>query len=161
MCSIWQVPRLGVESEPQLTPYATVYINTRSLTCWARPGIKPASLWILVRFITTEPHQEFLTYRFFRCCCLRMLNIYFLSKLQLYSTVLLAVVIILYMRASEFIYNWKFVPFEQSLLIYQTLQSLATIILLSASVSLSFSFKISHISEILLQSICLSLIYYM
>ena len=32
--------------------------HTRSLTHWVRPGIKPTSLWILVRFITTEPPWE-------------------------------------------------------------------------------------------------------
>ena len=53
-----EVPRLGVESELQLQPtlqpwqhwiqaasvtYATACSNTRSLTHWVRPGIKPAS----------------------------------------------------------------------------------------------------------------------
>ena len=32
--------------------------NTRVLTHWKRPGIEPASSWILVRFITAEPQQE-------------------------------------------------------------------------------------------------------
>ena len=32
--------------------------NTRSLTHWAGPGIKPTSSWILVGFITTEPQWE-------------------------------------------------------------------------------------------------------
>ena len=32
--------------------------NTRFLTHWAGPGIKPASSWILVRFLTTEPQWE-------------------------------------------------------------------------------------------------------
>ena len=32
--------------------------NTQPLTHWARPGIKPASLWILVRFITAQPQWE-------------------------------------------------------------------------------------------------------
>ena len=32
--------------------------NMESLTHWARPGIKPVSSWILVRFVTTEPQQE-------------------------------------------------------------------------------------------------------
>ena len=30
--------------------YTTAHGNARSLTHWARPGIKPASSWILVRF---------------------------------------------------------------------------------------------------------------
>ena len=32
--------------------------NTGSLTHSARPGIKPTSLWILVRFVTAEPQWE-------------------------------------------------------------------------------------------------------
>ena len=62
-----EVPRVGVESELQLpayTPqpkqlgiramsatYTMAHGHTRSLTHWAKPGIKPASSWILVRFI--------------------------------------------------------------------------------------------------------------
>ena len=34
--------------------------NARSLNHWARPGIEPASLWILVGFITAEPQRELL-----------------------------------------------------------------------------------------------------
>ena len=30
----------------------------RSLTHWAGPGMKPASSWILVRFVSTEPQEE-------------------------------------------------------------------------------------------------------
>ena len=32
---------------------------------WARPGLKPTSSWILVRFITTEPQGNSLSYPFF------------------------------------------------------------------------------------------------
>ena len=35
-----------------------VHGNAGSLTHWARPGIKLASSWILVGFITAEPHWE-------------------------------------------------------------------------------------------------------
>ena len=38
--------------------YATAHSNTRSLTHWAKPGIKPASSWILVGFITAEPQWK-------------------------------------------------------------------------------------------------------
>ena len=38
--------------------YTTAHSNTRSLTHWTRPGIKPESSRILVRFIFTEPHWE-------------------------------------------------------------------------------------------------------
>ena len=37
--------------------YTTAHGNIRSLTHWARPGIKPTSSWILVRFISAEPPQ--------------------------------------------------------------------------------------------------------
>ena len=61
------IPRLGVEMELTLqayttaiaTPepstsvtYTTAHYNARSLSYWTRPGIKPASSWILVGFLT-------------------------------------------------------------------------------------------------------------
>ena len=45
-------------SEPHLQPTPQLTATARSLTYWARPGIDPASSWILVRFISTEPWQE-------------------------------------------------------------------------------------------------------
>ena len=68
-----KVPRLTVKLELQLLAYTTAtateipnlslfcdlhHSNARSLTHWARSGIKPASSWMLVRFITTEPQWE-------------------------------------------------------------------------------------------------------
>ena len=54
-----EVPRLGVKSELQLPAYAKATdSNAGSLTHWVRPGIKPASSWILVGFITTETRWE-------------------------------------------------------------------------------------------------------
>ena len=62
-----EAPRLGVKSELQLPTYTTAtatwdrvssvtYITahgtTRSLTHWVRPGIKAASSWILVGWLT-------------------------------------------------------------------------------------------------------------
>ena len=62
-----EVPRLGVESELQLLTYTTaiampdpsciceLHCSLRQsgfLTHWARPGVEPASSWILVRFLT-------------------------------------------------------------------------------------------------------------
>ena len=38
--------------------YTAAQGNARSLTYWVRPGIKPASSWIQVGFVTTEPPQE-------------------------------------------------------------------------------------------------------
>ena len=66
-----EVPRLGVESELQLPAYTLAtamqdpscicdlhHSNIRSLMHEARPGIKPASSPVLVRFIITEPQWE-------------------------------------------------------------------------------------------------------
>ena len=44
--------------EPNLPTYTTVSSNTRSLTHWAGPGIKPSSSWILVRFVNAESQWE-------------------------------------------------------------------------------------------------------
>ena len=38
--------------------YTTAHGNAGFLTHWVRPGIKPASSWILARFVTTEPQWE-------------------------------------------------------------------------------------------------------
>ena len=40
--------------------YTTAHSNTGSLTHQVRPGIEPASSWLLVGFVTTEPQQELL-----------------------------------------------------------------------------------------------------
>ena len=53
-----EVPRLGVWSELQSLAYTTAQGNTGSLTHWARPGIKPATPWFLVRFVSAAPQQE-------------------------------------------------------------------------------------------------------
>ena len=59
-----EVPRLGVKLQPQQcriqafsVTYTTDHGNTGSLTHWER-RIKPASSWILVRFISAEPQRE-------------------------------------------------------------------------------------------------------
>ena len=46
--------------------------NARSLTHRARPGIEPASFWILVRFVSPEPQQE-LPKLAFKYYCLEVL----------------------------------------------------------------------------------------
>ena len=45
--------------------------NTRSLTHWTRPGIEPASSWILVGFLTAKPQWELLNkfWRYSHCDC--------------------------------------------------------------------------------------------
>ena len=52
------VPRLGVKLELKLPPYTTAHGKARSLTYWVGPGIQPASSWILVGFVTTEPQWK-------------------------------------------------------------------------------------------------------
>ena len=49
------------------TTYTTACGNAGSLTHWARPGIEPASLWVLVRCVTTEPQGNSL-YLFLKKC---------------------------------------------------------------------------------------------
>ena len=68
-----EVPRLGVMSELQLPAYTTAtatldlswvctytiaHDNAGSPTHWARPGIEPASSWILFGFISVVPQGE-------------------------------------------------------------------------------------------------------
>ena len=59
-----EVPRLGVELKLQLPDYTTEmqnpscvcdpHGNAGTLAHWARPGIKPMSSWIPVRFLSVE-----------------------------------------------------------------------------------------------------------
>ena len=48
-----QPQQLGIRAAS--VTYTTAHGNARSLTSWARPGIEPASLWELVRFVSAEP----------------------------------------------------------------------------------------------------------
>ena len=61
-----EVPRLGVAvayayamQDPSASAtYTTAHSNTISLTHWAGPGIEPTSSWMLVRFVSAEPHRN-------------------------------------------------------------------------------------------------------
>ena len=60
-CSCWPTPqpqqgRIWAAS----TTYTTAHGNARSLTHWVRLGIKPASSWFLVGFISAAPQRELL-----------------------------------------------------------------------------------------------------
>ena len=44
--------------------YTIAHGNTRSLTHWVGPGIKPASSWMLVRFVSAEPQRKLLIWQF-------------------------------------------------------------------------------------------------
>ena len=69
-----EVHGLGVESELQLLActtatqdpgpvwaYTTAHGNAGSLTHRVRPGIKPATSWFLVGFVSAAPRQELLS----------------------------------------------------------------------------------------------------
>ena len=60
-CSRWPTPQpqQGRIRATSVT-YTTAHGKARSLTHWMRPGIEPASSWLLLRFVTTELQQELL-----------------------------------------------------------------------------------------------------
>ena len=91
-----EAPRLGVElgyscwltPQPQQRRFWTMSVNytiahgnARSLTHWARPGINPATSWLLVGFIcAAKGNSQFLNY----------IQVYFMwcrSQMQLWSCV--------------------------------------------------------------------------
>ena len=78
-CRHMEVPRLGIESELQLQAYTTATVTCDLIricnlhhSSWQRrilhplsgPGIKLVSLWMLVRFVSTEPRWECLSFTF-------------------------------------------------------------------------------------------------
>ena len=85
-CGIWKFPGQGLnwscscQPIPQTQQHqiqtmsatsTTAHGNTRSLTHRMRPGIKPASSWTPVRFVSTVPRQELLR-SCFKCHLLRV-----------------------------------------------------------------------------------------
>ena len=60
-CQIWAIS----------ATYTAAHNNTRTLTHWARPGIKPGSSWILVGFVTAELQLELLLIHF-KCNSLQL-----------------------------------------------------------------------------------------
>ena len=50
----------NIRSELRLWPTPIAHGNARSLTHWARPGIKPATSWFLVGFISAAPQWKLL-----------------------------------------------------------------------------------------------------
>ena len=93
-----EVPRVGVESEPQQPAYViatatrdpslicnlhhTAHSNAGSLTQRARPGIKPTTSWLLVRFVSTEQQQELLNL----LCFFKISSFLYLYSLPLKSS---------------------------------------------------------------------------
>ena len=55
-----EVLRLGVGLELQLLAYTIAHGNAGYLTHLARPGIKPATSWFLVAFVSTETQWKLL-----------------------------------------------------------------------------------------------------
>ena len=53
-----ELPRLGAEVESSPVAYATATATQNCLMHWARPGIKPASSWTLVGFLTSWATRE-------------------------------------------------------------------------------------------------------
>ena len=73
MCGIWNFPGEGLNHSCSCLPstqqhriwatsaiYITAHSSAGSLTHWGRPGIRPASSWIVVRFVTTQPPLKLL-----------------------------------------------------------------------------------------------------
>ena len=59
--SHWPMPQsLQLRIWAVSATYTTAQGNAGSISHWVRPGIKPASSWILVRFVSMEPQQELL-----------------------------------------------------------------------------------------------------
>ena len=50
--------------DPSLVCDNTAHGDARTLTHWERPGIEPASSWILFRFVSTGPQWELPKYKF-------------------------------------------------------------------------------------------------
>ena len=60
-------------SEPHLPPTPQL-MQCRILNHWVRPGIKPASSWMLVRFVSAEPRWELLHLALWSFMCTRSLK---------------------------------------------------------------------------------------
>ena len=59
--------------------YTTAHSKAGSLTHWVRPGIEPATSWFLVRFVSTVPQRELLSW-LFKVCFVISINWYFVQK---------------------------------------------------------------------------------
>ena len=57
--SCWPIPQPWQRQIRAMSAtYTTAHSNARSLTHWTRPGMEPASSWIRVGFVSTEPWRE-------------------------------------------------------------------------------------------------------
>ena len=72
--------------------YTIAHGNAGSLTHWVRPGIEPASSWILVGFITTEPWGELQEKRVYwekRCLWCSVMTSWWSQRAQVWGCVFL------------------------------------------------------------------------
>ena len=53
-----QIWAIATATAMQNLTQTTAHTNARSLIQWVKPGIEPASSWVLVRFVTSKPQQE-------------------------------------------------------------------------------------------------------
>ena len=58
----------NAKSEPHLWPMLNLQ-QCQTLTHWARPGMEPASSWVLVRFIYIDPQWEPLIFPMIKIFC--------------------------------------------------------------------------------------------
>ena len=65
-----EVPGEGVESEHQLPPYDAA-VTLLDPYAKVRPGTKPETSWLLVRFVPTAPQWELPAVRFLTHCATR------------------------------------------------------------------------------------------
>ena len=56
-CCCWPMPQQRRIWAASMT-FTIAHDNARSPTYWKRPGVKPASSWILVGFVSTAPQQK-------------------------------------------------------------------------------------------------------
>ena len=54
------------QSQAMSATYTTAHSNAGSFTHWVRPGIEPASPWILVRYVSAAPQCELTNFIFIR-----------------------------------------------------------------------------------------------
>ena len=81
--SCWPTPQpqqLWIQAKS--VTYTTAHSNTGTLTHWAKPRIKPTSLWLLAGFISTEPQWELPGFNIWCKClntCIIKTSFFFLS----------------------------------------------------------------------------------
>ena len=117
--------------------YTTAHSNAGSLTCWARAGIKPATSWFLVGFISAAPRWELLLC--YRVC---------IDNLHKRNS--LSILLIFFKLLSEFYYIYSCTmiitcPF------FKKLKLLRIVLLCKFKIRFPSSIKISSESSLVIQ----------